>query len=180
MPRLKDKYLNEVAPALMKKFNYKSPMQIPKIDKIIVNVGCGEAKENSKALDFVCSDLAQITGQKAVITKAKRSVANFKLREGMPIGAKVTLRANRMYEFLDRLLNVALPRVRDFRGINANAFDGRGNYSLGLKEQLIFPEIEYDKIDKIRGMNVVICTTANTDEEAKELLELMGAPFERA
>ncbi len=180
MPRLKDKYLNEVAPALMKKFNYKSPMQIPKIDKIIVNVGCGEAKENSKALDFVCSDLAQITGQKAVITKAKRSVANFKLREGMPIGAKVTLRANRMYEFLDRLLNVALPRVRDFRGINANAFDGRGNYSLGLKEQLIFPEIDFDKIDKIRGMNVVICTTANTDEEAKELLELMGAPFERA
>ena len=179
MPRLKDKYLNEVAPALMKKFNYKSPMQIPKIDKIIVNVGCGEAKENSKALDFVCSDLAQITGQKAVITKAKRSVANFKLREGMPIGAKVTLRANRMYEFLDRLLNVALPRVRDFRGINANAFDGRGNYSLGLKEQLIFPEIDFDKIDKIRGMNVVICTTANTDEEAKELLELMGAPFER-
>ena len=180
MPRLKDKYLNEVAPALMKNFNYKSPMQIPKIDKIIVNVGCGEAKENSKALDFVCSDLAQITGQKAVITKAKRSVANFKLREGMPIGAKVTLRANRMYEFLDRLLNVALPRVRDFRGINANAFDGRGNYSLGLKEQLIFPEIDFDKIDKIRGMNVVICTTANTDEEAKELLELMGAPFERA
>ncbi|PWL48292.1 MAG: 50S ribosomal protein L5 [Clostridiales bacterium] len=180
MPRLKDKYLNEVAPALMKKFNYKSPMQIPKIDKIIVNVGCGEAKENSKALDFVCSDLAQITGQKAVITKAKRSVANFKLREGMPIGAKVTLRANRMYEFLDRLLNVALPRVRDFRGINANAFDGWGNYSLGLKEQLIFPEIDFDKIDKIRGMNVVICTTANTDEEAKELLELMGAPFERA
>ena len=180
MPRLKDKYLNEVAPALMKKFNYKSPMQIPKIDKIIVNVGCGEAKENSKALDFVCSDLAQITGQKAVITKAKRSVANFKLREGMPIGAKVTLRANRMYEFLDRRLNVALPRVRDFRGINANAFDGRGNYSLGLKEQLIFPEIDFDKIDKIRGMNVVICTTANTDEEAKELLELMGAPFERA
>ncbi len=180
MPRLKDKYLNEVAPALMKKFNYKSPMQIPKIDKIIVNVGCGEARENSKALDFVCSDLAQITGQKAVITKAKRSVANFKLREGMPIGAKVTLRANRMYEFLDRLLNVALPRVRDFRGINANAFDGRGNYSLGLKEQLIFPEIDFDKIDKIRGMNVVICTTANTDEEAKELLELMGAPFERA
>lgn len=180
MPRLKDKYLNEVAPALMKKFSYKSPMQIPKIDKIIVNVGCGEARENSKALDFVCSDLAQITGQKAVITKAKRSVANFKLREGMPIGAKVTLRADRMYEFLDRLFNVALPRVRDFRGINANAFDGRGNYSLGLKEQLIFPEINFDKIDKIRGMNVVICTTANTDEEAKELLDLMGAPFERA
>ena len=172
MARLKDKYLNEVAPALMKKYSYKSTMQIPKIDKIIVNVGCGEAKENSKALDFVCSDLAQITGQKPV--------ANFKLREGMPIGAKVTLRADRMYEFLDRLFNVALPRVRDFRGINANAFDGRGNYSLGLKEQLIFPEINFDKIDKIRGMNVVICTTATTDEEAKTLLELMGAPFARA
>lgn len=180
MARLKDKYLNEVAPALMKKYSYKSTMQIPKIDKIIVNVGCGEAKENSKALDFVCSDLAQITGQKPVITKAKKSVANFKLREGMPIGAKVTLRADRMYEFLDRLFNVALPRVRDFRGINANAFDGRGNYSLGLKEQLIFPEINFDKIDKIRGMNVVICTTAATDEEAKTLLELMGAPFARA
>ena len=180
MARLKDKYLNEVAPALMKKYSYKSTMQIPKIDKIIVNVGCGEAKENSKALDFVCSDLAQITGQKPVITKAKKSVANFKLREGMPIGAKVTLRADRMYEFLDRLFNVALPRVRDFRGINANAFDGRGNHSLGLKEQLIFPEINFDKIDKIRGMNVVICTTATTDEEAKTLLELMGAPFARA
>ena len=180
MARLKDKYLNEVAPALMKKYSYKSTMQIPKIDKIIVNVGCGEAKENSKALDFVCSDLAQITGQKPVITKAKKSVANFKLRESMPIGAKVTLRADRMYEFLDRLFNVALPRVRDFRGINANAFDGRGNYSLGLKEQLIFPEINFDKIDKIRGMNVVICTTATTDEEAKTLLELMGAPFARA
>ena len=180
MARLKDKYLNEVAPALMKKYSYKSTMQIPKIDKIIVNVGCGEAKENSKALDFVCSDLAQITGQKPVITKAKKSVANFKLRAGMPIGAKVTLRADRMYEFLDRLFNVALPRVRDFRGINANAFDGRGNYSLGLKEQLIFPEINFDKIDKIRGMNVVICTTATTDEEAKTLLELMGAPFARA
>ena len=180
MARLKDKYLNEVAPALMKKYSYKSTMQIPKIDKIIVNDGCGEAKENSKALDFVWSDLAQITGQKPVITKAKKSVANFKLREGMPIGAKVTLRADRMYEFLDRLFNVALPRVRDFRGINANAFDGRGNYSLGLKEQLIFPEINFDKIDKIRGMNVVICTTATTDEEAKTLLELMGAPFARA
>ena len=180
MARLKDKYLNEVAPALMKKYSYKSTMQIPKIDKIIVNVGCGEAKENSKALDFVCSDLAQITGQKPVITKAKKSVANFKLREGMPIGAKVTLRADRMYEFLDRLFNVALPRVRDFRGINANAFDGLDNYSLGLKEQLIFPEINFDKIDKIRGMNVVICTTATTDEEAKTLLELMGAPFARA
>ena len=180
MARLKDKYLNEVAPALIKKYSYNSTMQIPKIDKIIVNVGCGEAKENSNALDFVCSDLAQITGQKPVITKAKKSVANFKLREGMPIGAKVTLRADRMYEFLDRLFNVALPRVRNFRGINANAFDGRGNYSLGLKEQLIFPEINFDKIDKIRGMNVVICTTATTDEEAKTLLELMGAPFARA
>ena len=180
MARLKDKYLNEVAPALMKKYSYKSTMQIPKIDKISVNVGCGEAKENSKALDFVCSDLAQITGQKPVITKAKKSVANFKLREGMPIGAKVTLRADRRYEVLDRLFNVALPRVRDFRGINANAFDGRGNYSLGLEEQLIFPEINFDKIDKIRGMNVVICTTATTDEEAKTLLELMGAPFARA
>ena len=177
MPRLKDKYLNEVAPALMKKFNYKSPMQIPKIDKIIVNVGCGEAKENSKALDFVCSDLAQITGQKAVITKAKRSVANFKLREGMPIGAKVTLRANRMYEFLDRLLNVALPRVRDFRGINANAFDGRGNYSLGLKEQLIFPEIDYDKIDRTRGMDITVVTTADNNEDAFALLSALGFPF---
>ena len=180
MARLKDKYVAEVAPALFKKFGYTSTMQVPKIEKVVVNVGCGEAKENSKALDFVCSDLAQITGQKPVITKAKKSVANFKLREGMPIGAKVTLRADRMYEFLDRLFNVALPRVRDFRGINANAFDGRGNYSLGLKEQLIFPEINFDKIDKIRGMNVVICTTATTDEEAKTLLELMGAPFARA
>lgn len=180
MARLKDRYVNEVAPALMKKFGYKSPMQIPRIDKIIVNVGCGEAKENTKALDAVCNDLALITGQKAVITKAQRSVANFKLRQGMPIGAKVTMRSVRMYEFLDRLFNVALPRVRDFRGINANAFDGRGNYSLGLKEQLIFPEIDFDKIDKIRGMNIVVCTTAKSDEEAKMLLELMGAPFARA
>ncbi len=177
MSRLKVKYNNEVAPALMKKFEYKSPMQIPKLDKVILNVGCGEARENSKVLDAVCNDLAQITGQKAVITKAKKSVANFKLREGMNIGAKVTLRGERMYEFLDRLFNVALPRVRDFRGINGSAFDGRGNYSLGLKEQLIFPEIDFDKVDKIRGMNIVICTTANTDEEAKELLELMGAVF---
>jgi len=177
MPRLKDKYVSEVAPALMQKFSYKSPMQIPKIDKIIVNVGCGEARENAKVLDAVCSDLAQITGQKPIITKAQRSVANFKLRQGMPIGAKVTLRADRMYEFLDRLFNIAMPRVRDFRGISPNAFDGRGNYSLGLKEQLIFPEIDFDKIDKIRGMNVVICTTATTDEEARELLTLMGAPF---
>jgi len=177
MARLKDRYKNEVASALMKKFNYKSPMQIPKLDKIIVNVGCGEARDNAKALDAVCSDLALITGQKAQITKARKSVANFKIREGMNIGAKVTLRSDRMYEFLDKLFNVALPRVRDFRGINPNAFDGRGNYALGLREQLIFPEIEFDKVDKIRGMNVVICTTAETDEEARELLTLLGAPF---
>lgn len=177
MPRLQEKYKADVAPALMKKFAYKSPMQIPKIDKIVINVGCGEARDNAKVLDAVVADISAITGQKAVITRAKKSVANFKLREGMPVGVKVTLRADRMWEFLDRLLNVALPRVRDFRGINPNAFDGRGNYALGLKEQLIFPEIEYDKIDKIRGMDIVICTTANTDEEARELLTLMGAPF---
>ena len=177
MARMKERYKNEVASALMKKFNYKSTMQIPKLDKIIINVGCGEARENAKALDAVCSDLALITGQKAQITKAKKSVANFKVRQGMNIGAKVTLRADRMYEFLDKLFNVALPRVRDFRGISANAFDGRGNYALGLREQLIFPEIEFDKVDKIRGMNIVICTTANTDEEARELLTLLGAPF---
>ena len=177
MSRLHEKYKSDVAPALMKKFSYKSPMQIPKIDKIIVNVGCGEARDNAKVLDAVVSDISAITGQKAVVTRAKKSVANFKIREGMPIGAKVTLRAERMWEFLDRLINVALPRVRDFRGINPNAFDGRGNYALGLKEQLIFPEIEYDKIDKIRGMDIVICTTANTDEEARELLSLIGAPF---
>ena len=179
MARLKVKYTEEVAPALFKKFGYKSTMQIPKIDKVVVNVGCGEARENAKVLDAVCSDLATITGQKAIITIAKKSVANFKLREGMPVGAKVTLRGDKMWEFLDRLFNVALPRVRDFRGINGNAFDGRGNYALGLSEQLIFPEISYDQIDKIRGMNIVICTTANTDEEAKELLTLMGAPFEK-
>ena len=177
MARLHEMYKSDVAPALMKKFSYKSPMQIPKIDKIIVNVGCGEARDNSKVLDAVINDISTITGQKAVVTKAKKSVANFKIREGMPIGAKVTLRADRMWEFLDRLINVALPRVRDFRGINPNAFDGRGNYALGLKEQLIFPEIEYDKIDKIRGMDIVICTTAKTDEEARELLSLIGAPF---
>ena len=177
MPRLQEKYKADVAPALMKKFAYKSPMQIPKIDKIVINVGCGEARDNAKVLDAVVADISAITGQKAVITRAKKSVANFKLREGMPVGVKVTLRADRMWEFLDRLLNVALPRVRDFRGINPNAFDGRGNYALGLKEQLIFPEIEYDKIDKIRGMDIVICTTATTDEEARELLTLMGAPF---
>ena len=175
--RMEERLKTEIASAMMKKFNYTSVMQIPKIDKVIVNVGCGEAKENAKVLDAVCSDIEKITGQKAIVTKAKKSIANFKLREGMPIGAKTTLRSARAYEFLDRLLNVALPRVRDFRGINANGFDGRGNYSLGIKEQLIFPEIDYDKIDKIRGMNVVICTTANTDEEARELLTLMGAPF---
>ncbi|MCL2678145.1 MAG: 50S ribosomal protein L5 [Clostridiales bacterium] len=179
MPRLKDKYTAEVAPALMKKFNYKSVMQIPKLDKIVVNIGCGEARDNQKVLDAITGDLAKITGQKAVVTKARKSVANFKVRTGMPIGAKVTLRKNMMYDFLDRLFNVALPRVRDFRGISDSAFDGRGNYALGLREQIYFPEIEYDKIDKTRGMNVVICTTARTDEEAKELLSLMGAPFAR-
>ena len=177
MPNLKKKYQDEVAPALMQKFGYKSPMQIPRLDKIVVNCGCGEARDNSKVLEAVVSDLTTITGQKAIITKAKKSVANFKLREGMPIGAKVTLRGDRMWEFLDRLFNVALPRVRDFRGINPNAFDGRGTYALGLKEQLSFPESEYDKIDKIRGLDVVFCTTAQTDEEAKELLTLIGAPF---
>ena len=176
-PNLKKLYQDEVAPALMQKFGYKSTMQIPRLEKIVLNVGCSEARENAKVLDAVVSDLTAITGQKAVVTKAKKSVANFKLREGMPIGAKVTLRADRMWEFLDRLFNVALPRVRDFRGINPNAFDGRGNYAMGIKEQLIFPEIEYDKIDKIRGMDIVITTTARTDEEAKELLTLVGAPF---
>lgn len=180
MPTLRTKYQEEVAPVLMKKFGYKSPMQIPKIEKIVVNVGCGEARDNAKVLEAVVNDLGIITGQKALITHAKKSVANFKLREGMAVGAKVTLRADRMWEFLDRLFNVALPRVRDFRGINPNAFDGRGNYALGIKEQLIFPEIEYDKIDKIRGMDIVICTTAKTDEEAKELLTMIGAPFVRS
>ena len=179
MARLKEKYTAEVAPALMKQFGYKSVMQIPKIDKVVVNVGCGEARENSKVLENVVGDLSQITGQKPVITRARKSIANFKLRDGMPVGVKVTLRRDRMWEFLDRLFNVALPRVRDFRGINGDAFDGRGNYSLGLTEQLIFPEISYEQIDKLRGMNIVICTTANTDEEAKELLTLMGAPFEK-
>ena len=176
-PNLKAKYNAEIAPALMQKFGYKSVMQIPRIEKVVVNVGCGEARDNAKVLESVVNDLATITGQKPVITKAKKSVANFKLREGMPIGAKVTLRQDKMWEFMDRLFNVALPRVRDFRGINPNGFDGRGNYAMGLKEQLIFPEIEYDKIDKIRGMDIVICTTAKTDEEAKELLKLLGAPF---
>ena len=176
---MKDLYDKEVAPALMKKFGYKSVMQIPKLDKIVVNVASGEAGSNSKMMDAILSDLAKITGQKAVITKAKKSIANFKLREGMNVGAKVTLRSDRMYEFLDRLFNVALPRVRDFRGINPNSFDGRGNYSLGVKEQLIFPEIDYDKIDKIRGMDIVFVTTAKTDEECRELLTLMGAPYEK-
>jgi len=177
MARLKEFYKAEVAPALMKKFEYKSVMQIPKFDKIVVNVGCGDAKENGKVIDTVIAELSQITGQKAVPTYARKSVANFKLREGMKIGVKVTLRGEQMYEFMDRLFNFALPRVRDFKGINPNAFDGRGNYSLGLKEQLIFPEIEYDKVDKIRGMDICFVTTANTDDEARELLTLMGAPF---
>ena len=177
VPNLKAKYTAEVAPALMQKFGYKSTMQIPRLDKIVINVGCAEAKENVKVLDAVVGDLTKITGQKAVVTKAKKSVANFKLREGMNIGAKVTLRGDRMWEFMDRLFSIALPRVRDFRGINPNGFDGRGNYAMGVKEQLIFPEIDYDKIDKIRGMDIVFTTTATTDEEARELLSLMGAPF---
>ena len=177
--RLKEMYVKDVAPALMKKFEYKSVMQIPKLEKIVINVGCGEARDNAKVLDAVVSDLKQITGQMPVLCKAKKSVANFKLREGMTIGAKVTLRGDRMYEFLDRLFNLALPRVRDFRGINPNSFDGRGNFSMGIKEQLIFPEIDYDKIDKVRGMDICFVTTANTDEEARELLTLMGAPFAR-
>ncbi|MBQ7291846.1 MAG: 50S ribosomal protein L5 [Clostridia bacterium] len=179
MARLKEFYTAEVAPALMKKFGYKSPMQIPRFDKIVINVGAGEAKDNAKAIDAIMADLATITGQKPVPTFAKKSVANFKLRKGMKIGVKVTLRGEKMYEFMDRLFNVALPRVRDFKGINPNAFDGRGNYSLGLKEQLIFPEIDYDKVDKVRGMDIVFVTTAPNDEEAKELLKLMGAPFAR-
>ena len=177
MTRLQERYINEVAPALNKKYQYKSCMQIPKFDKIVINVGCGEARENAKVIDAVVNDLTKITGQKPVICAARKSVANFKLREGMPIGVKVTLRGDRMYEFMDRLFNLALPRVRDFRGISADSFDGRGNYALGLKEQLIFPEIEYDKIDKVRGMDIVFVTTAKTDEEARELLTLMGAPF---
>lgn len=177
MTRMKAYYKETVAPALFKKFGYKSTMQVPKLDKIIINVGCGEAKENAKVVDSIMSDLMQITGQKPIVCRAKKSVANFKLREGMVIGVKVTLRDERMYEFLDRFFNVALPRVRDFRGINPNSFDGRGNYSTGIKEQLIFPEIEYDKIDKVRGMDINFVTTAKTDEEARELLSLMGAPF---
>lgn len=179
MSTMKEKYLKEVAPALMSKYNYKSTMQIPKLEKIVINLGVGESKENAKALENAAAELAAITGQKPAITKAKKSVAAFKIREGMNIGCKVTLRNEKMYEFLDRLFTIALPRVRDFRGINPNSFDGRGNYALGLKEQLIFPEIDYDKIDKVRGMDIVFVTTANTDEEARELLTLMGAPFSR-
>ena len=177
MARLKELYNAEVAPALMKKFEYKSSMQIPRFDKVVLNIGAGDAKENAKVIDTIIADLTLITGQKAVPTYAKKSVANFKLRAGQKIGAKVTLRGERMYEFMDRLFNLALPRVRDFKGINPNGFDGRGNYSLGLKEQLIFPEVEYDKVEKIRGMDIVFVTTAKTDEEARELLALMGAPF---
>ena len=177
MARLKEMYVNEVAPALMKKFQYKSSMQIPRLDKIVVSVGCGDCKDNAKALDNVIKEITALTGQKAVATTARKSIANFKLREGMKVGVKVTLRQDRMWEFLDRLFNVSLPRVRDFRGISPDAFDGRGNYSLGLKEQIIFPEIDYDKIEKLRGMNIAICTTARTDEEAREFLRLMGAPF---
>ena len=177
MATLKDFYKSDVAPALMKKFGYKSVMQIPKFDKVVINVGAGEARDNSKVIDAIMNDLAQITGQKPIVCRAKKSVANFKVRQGMPIGVKVTLRGDRMYEFIDRFFNVALPRVRDFRGIPADSFDGRGNYCCGVKEQLIFPEIEYDKIDKVRGMDICFVTTAKTDEEARELLTLMGAPF---
>ena len=177
MARLTEMYKNDVAPALMKKFEYKSVMQIPKLDKVVINIGAGDAKENSKVIESIIADLTEISGQKAVPTFAKKSVANFKLRQGMKIGAKVTLRGERMYEFVDKLFNFALPRVRDFKGINPDAFDGRGNYALGLKEQLIFPEIDYEKVDKIRGMDICFVTTATTDEEAKELLTLMGAPF---
>lgn len=177
MSRLKEIYQNEIVDALMKKFGYKNIMQVPKIEKVVINMGVGEAKENVKILDAAMNDLQVITGQKPIITKAKKSVANFKIREGMPIGCKVTLRGERMYEFVDRLINLALPRVRDFRGVNPNAFDGRGNYSLGIKEQLIFPEIEYDKIDKVRGMDVIFVTTAKTDEEARELLAQFNMPF---
>ena len=180
MTVMRAKYEQEVKKALMEKYGYKSPMQIPKLDKIVINIGVGEAKDNAKALEAAVADLAAITGQQPVITKAKKSVANFKIREGMNLGCKITLRSDKMYEFLDRLFNIALPRVRDFRGINPNAFDGRGNYALGIKEQLIFPEIDYDKIDKIRGMDIIFVTTANTDEEARELLSLMGAPFTKA
>ena len=179
MSRLKDLYNSEIKDAMVKKFGYKNVMEIPKIDKIVINMGVGEAKENAKVLDTAIKDLETITGQKAVVTRAKKSVANFKLREGMPIGCKVTLRGEKMYEFTDRLVNLALPRVRDFRGVNPDAFDGRGNYALGIKEQLIFPEIEYDKVDKVRGMDIIFVTTAETDEEARELLTLLGMPFKK-
>ena len=179
MSRLKDLYNDEIVDALTKKFGYKNVMEVPKLDKIVINMGVGEAKDNAKLLESAVKDLETITGQKAVLTRAKKSVANFKIREGLAIGCKVTLRGERMYEFLDRLVNLALPRVRDFRGVNPNSFDGRGNYSLGIKEQLIFPEIEYDKVDKIRGMDIVFVTTAKTDEEARELLRLFGMPFSK-
>ena len=177
MTRLKEQYINEIAPAMQKKFNYENVMQIPKLDKIVINMGVGEAKENAKALDSAVKDLTTISGQKPVITKAKNSIANFKIREGLAIGCKVTLRGDKMYEFADRLINLSLPRVRDFRGVNADAFDGRGNYALGIKEQIIFPEIEYDKVDKVRGMDIIFVTTAKTDEEARELLRQFGMPF---
>ncbi len=179
MSRLKEMYSNEIMSAMKEKFGYKNVMQIPKLEKIVINMGVGEARENAKVLDAAVKDLETITGQKAVITRAKKSVANFKLREGMPIGCKVTLRGEKMYEFTDRLVNLALPRVRDFRGVNPDAFDGRGNYALGIKEQLIFPEIEYDKVDKVRGMDIIFVTTAETDEEARELLTLFGMPFKK-
>ena len=179
MNRLRETYNNEIKDAMIKKFGYKNVMEIPKIEKIVVNMGVGEAKENTKLLDSAVADLEKITGQHVITTKAKKAVANFKIREGMPIGCKVTLRGNRMYDFLDRLVNLALPRVRDFRGVSAEAFDGRGNYALGIKEQIIFPEIEYDKIDKVRGMDVIVVTTAKTDEEARELLRLFNMPFEK-
>ncbi|ADD03195.1 ribosomal protein L5 [Thermoanaerobacter mathranii subsp. mathranii str. A3] len=177
MSRLREKYQKEVVPALMERFGYKNIMQVPKLEKVVINIGVGEAKENPKALEAAVQDLTMIAGQKPVITRAKRSISNFKIRKGMPIGVKVTLRGERMYEFLDKLFNIALPRVRDFKGVSPNSFDGRGNYALGIKEQLIFPEIDYDKIDKIRGMDIIIVTTAKTDEEAKGLLELLGMPF---
>lgn len=180
MARLKEKYVSEAIPALMKKFKYTSPMQLPKLEKVVLNMGVGEVKDNPKAMDSAVSDMALITGQKPVVTKAKKSVAAFKLREGMNIGCKVTLRGERMYEFVDKLFNVALPRVRDFRGVPANSFDGRGNYSMGVKEQLIFPEVEYDKVDKVRGMDIIFVTTANTDEESRELLKLLGMPFSQS
>ena len=177
MSRLKEQYQNEIIDAMIKKFGYKNIMEVPKLDKVVINMGVGEAKDNAKLLDAAIADMEKITGQKAVVCKAKKSVANFKIREGMPIGCKVTLRGEKMYEFVDRLVNLALPRVRDFRGVNPNAFDGRGNYALGIKEQLIFPEIEYDKVDKVRGMDIIFVTTANTDEEARELLAQFNMPF---